>query len=157
MGDTSDPAEPPGQTTALLAVIRTSRSSSRRPLRSILASWGILQLYCRSEPTLFLTHSCDLVVGHAMMCSPVGSGGLRQCPRSEKPGGPAGCRCVRGLDPTRVLALWCALAWLWPAVWGGICSPPAAFLPRGCSALWALPSGLHAATLLQQTLQLQLG
>lgn len=61
---------------------------------------------------VFLTQSRDLVVGHAMMCSPVGSGGLCQCLWSEKPGGPAGCRCVRGLDPTLVLALWCDLAWL---------------------------------------------
>lgn len=37
-GDTSDPAEPPGQTTTLLAESRTSKSSSQRPLRSILAS-----------------------------------------------------------------------------------------------------------------------
>lgn len=38
MDDTGDPAEPPGQTTALLAEIRTSKSSSQRPLRSVPAS-----------------------------------------------------------------------------------------------------------------------
>jgi len=38
MGDTSNPAEPPSPTTTLLAEFRTSQSSGRRPLRSVLAS-----------------------------------------------------------------------------------------------------------------------